>query len=205
MALTTYADVQAKIARELWDRDDLTNDIIDGIALLEADLNSTLRVAQMEQSATITLTSGSGPLPADYLEWRRVIAQANPTRWLEWAEPGWAEDYYYAWGTASAPSDHFTIIDGTIKTYPTSPSNLTMQYYQKIPALASNPAGNWITGRAPGLYIYGTLLHMAPFLDDDPRMETWGQLFSKIYQELKNADTGYRYARPRMRIRGCAP
>src|SRR5262245_44484941 len=142
MALVTYAEIQAKIARELWDRDDLTNDIIDSIKLLESDLNDTLRVAQMEASANVTLTAGSGSLPADYLELRRVVAQSNPTRWLELAEPGWAEDYYYGWGTAAAPPDHYTIVGNTIKTYPTSSSNLTLQYYQVIPPLASNPSGN---------------------------------------------------------------
>lgn len=197
MALVSYAEVQAKVARYLWDRDDLTADIVDAIVLCEARLNNILRCAQMETSGTITLTSGSGSLPSDYLQWRRVVTQDSPVRVLEFAEPDWALEMYP--DTAAAPSCYFTIIGSTIKTFPTSSANLTMHYYQKIPALVSNTAGNWVTSRSPGLYIYGTLLELAPFLDDDPRLTTWGQMFERGVSELETSDIGHRYAKAAMR------
>jgi hypothetical protein len=205
MALTTYADIQDSIRRWLWDREDLAGMIPDFIAMCEARLNRTLRVRQMETSASITLTNGSGSLPTDYLAWRTVKTQDSPTRQLAWAEPDWAENYYHA-QTAAALSNHFTIIGSTIKTYPTSSSNLTMGYYQKIPALASNVTGNWITTGGDGdIYVYGALLAGAPFLDDDERLVTWGTLFKNSVEELKSSDVTARYAKSIMRISGATP
>jgi hypothetical protein len=206
MALTTYADIQDSIRRHLWDRDDMSGMIPDFIVMgVEARLNRTLRVRQMETSASITLTNGSGPLPTDYLAWRTVKTQDSTTRQLEWAEPDWAEDHYYA-QTAAAPSNHFTIVGSTIKTYPTSSSNLTMGYYQKIPAIASNVTGNWITTGGDGdIYVYGAMVAAAPFLDDDTRLATWAQLFKNAVEELKASDVTGRYAKTKMRINGSTP
>jgi hypothetical protein len=104
--------------------------------MAESDFNDELRLAQMEVSTPITLTNGIGTLPADYIAWRRVLTQDNPVRVLEWADPSWAEDHYYA--IAPQPSWHFTITGSTLKTYPTSVPNLTLLYYQRIPPLSSN-------------------------------------------------------------------
>jgi hypothetical protein len=204
MALTTYADIQDSIRRWLWDREDLSGMIPDFIVLCEERLNNVLRVAQMEASASITLTNGSGPLPTDYLAWRTVKTQDNPTRQLEWAEPDWVENHYYA-ESGAAPATFFTIVGSTIKTYRTSSANLTMGYYQKIPALASNASGNWVTSRAPSIYLYGALMAAAPFLDDDTRLATWAQLFKNAVEELKSSDVTARYAKTTMRINGATP
>jgi hypothetical protein len=204
MALVTYAEIQAEIARILWDRDDLTSDIVNAITLCEAQLNDVVTTAQMETSASITLTTGSGSLPTDYLQYRRVLTQDSPARVLVWAEPEWAE-HSYEGQTAASLSNHFTIIGSTIKTYPTSPSNLTISYYQKVPALASNSAGNWITARDPGLYLYGSLVHLAAKLDDDRRIATWGTLYNSSVVNLLKRDTLARYAKPVMRVKGYLP
>ncbi len=204
MALSTYQQLQDSIVGWLWDRSDLAGRVPDFIALAEADFNSDLRVAAMEASASITLTSGSGSLPSDYLAWRRVLTQDSPARVLEWAEPNWAADYYIG-QTAAAPSNHFTIIGTTIKTYPTSSANLTLQYYQKIPALASNTSGNWLLTRAPAVYLYGALMHAAPFLDDDDRLRTWGTLRNEAVAALKMQDSQARYSKAAARIKGYTP
>ncbi len=204
MALTTYDDIQGAIRRYLWDREDMSGMIPDFIVMTEARLNSVLRVAAMEASSSITLTSGSGSLPSDYLAWRRVLTQDSPVRELRWVEPGWAEAQYYG-RTSAELSDHFTIIGSTIKTYPISATDLTLAYYQKIPALASNTTGNWVTSRDPRLYIYGALVEASPFLDDDERIMTWGALFKAAVEELKQSDKTARYAKSTMRVNGTTP
>lgn len=203
MALTTYTQIQDSIRRYLWDRNDLAGQIPDFIALCEARLNDTLRVSQMETSASITLTSGSGSLPSDYLAYRRVLTQDSPVRDLQLAGPAWADHEYP--DTASGLADFFTIAGTTLKTYPPSSSNVTLYYYQKIPALASNTTGNWVTSRSPGLYIYGSLIEASPALDDDPRAQTWALLFKESVDGLQRADTAHRYNRVNMRVRGYMP
>lgn len=203
MALTTYQQIQDSIRRYLWDRSDLSGVIPDWIAMCEARLNNDLRVSQMETSSSITLTSGSGSLPSDYLAFRRVLTQDSPARDLQLAEPGWSADSYP--NAAAGLADFFTIEGSTIKTFPPSSANVTLYYYQKIPALAANTSGNWLTARSPAAYIYGSLLEGAPFLDDDSRAQTWGLLYRDAIDGLRKADTAGRYGRVSMRIRGCTP
>ncbi len=204
MALSTYTELKAAVARWLWDRDDLTSDIVDFITMAEADFNSKLRVREMEASATVTLTSGSGSLPSDYLAWRRVLTTDSPVRELEWLEPSVAEDYFYA-DTAAGLSNYFTIIGANIKTYRTSNANVTLLYYQKIPALTGSNATNWLLTRCPQAYLYGALVHAAGMLDDDERIQTWGAMQRVALETLMQQDVQGRYAKSVARIKGATP
>ena len=71
MAINTYATLKTAIANAL-DRSNLTNEIIDAIALFEASINRKLAVRPQTTTATITMSSGVGVFPTDYLAWRRV-------------------------------------------------------------------------------------------------------------------------------------
>jgi hypothetical protein len=200
--LTTYVEIQEAVARIL-QRDDLAGHIPDFILMAEARLNNILRVSQMETSATITLTTGSGSVPTDYLQWRRVYANSDPVTLLEPMEPGEAIAKYP--DTTATDPKFFYISGGTIYTKPVCSSTLAMIYYQKIPALVSNGAGNWITSRAPQIYLYATCLEAAPFIDDDARIGIWGAMLDKAVSELQASDTTGRYSRSTARIKGPTP
>ena len=204
MALADYAQLQDAFKTWLWDREDLAGRAVDCIAMAEADFNDELRVAQMEVSVPITLVNGEGPLPADYLAWRRVITDDSRSRVLEFADPTWAEDHYQGPDVPS-PSWHFTITGSTIKTYPTSVPNLKLLYYQKIPTLSSSNPTNWLLTRKPQAYLYGALVHAAPFLDDDERLQTFGALRKVALDSLRQSDTFGRYAKAVQRPPGATP
>lgn len=82
MAITTYSELQAAIQAWLA-RTDLAANVPDFITLFEAAANRRLRVRQQETSTTLTPTSGSASLPADYLSWRRVTWAGSPLQELE--------------------------------------------------------------------------------------------------------------------------
>jgi hypothetical protein len=203
MALSTYAQLQESITGWLWDRSDLSGRIPDFIAMFEADANHELRVRQMEETATITLTDGAGTLPTDYLAYRRVYANSSPVKQLQAVEPGWAIDKY----TDTSASDPFYFyISGTqIFTKPVCSSTLDLLYYQKIPALATNTSGNWLLSAAPGAYLYGALMHAAPFLDDDTRIQTWGTLRNEAIALLVQSNITAQYGNAAARIKGATP
>jgi hypothetical protein len=203
MALANYAQLQDSMKRWLWDRDDLSGDIPDFIAMFESDANSQLRVREMEATATITLTSGAGTIPTDFLAPRRVYANASPIIDLQPADPAWAiEKYPY---TSTDDPAFFYISGSSIYTKPVCSSDLIMLYYQNIPALASNTSGNWLLTRAPNLYLYGSLMHAAPMLDDDPRALTWKTLRDEGFGTLMQSDITSRYSRVAARVRGYTP
>jgi hypothetical protein len=196
MALTTYTEIQEGIQRIL-QRDDLNGHIPDFIILGEARLNSILRVREMMTSATITLTAGTGSLPTDYLEHTRVYANSSPVISLEQVDPDWAIEKYP--DTAATTGEYFYILGSSIFTKPVCSSTLAMLYYQKIPALASNLSGNWITSRSPGLYLYSACLEAAPFIDDDARLVTWGKMLEIAIDGLHQSDLGRHKGAARIR------
>ena len=61
-----------------------------------------------------------------------------------------------------------------------------MYYYGKIPSLSASNATNQILENFPDVYLYGSLVHSAPFLGDDQRLQVWGSL----YQSSLNAING---------------
>jgi hypothetical protein len=201
--MADYAQLQDSIKGWLWDREDLAGRVPDFIAMAEADFNDELRVAQMEGSANIVLTNGAAPLPTDYLTWRRVMSQDSWARVLEFADPAWAEDHYGV--RVEEPSWHFTIMGSTIKTYPSSVANLTLDYYKKIPALSSSNVTNWLLTRKPQVYLYGSLVHAAPFLDDDDRLQTYGALRKVALDSLRGTDVIARYGKAVQRPPGATP
>ena len=203
MSLITFDQQCAAIKRWCWDRKDLVGLVPDAIVLAESRMSDSLRVAQMEAEATITLTDGSGSLPDDYLAWRRINSTDNPLRNLEYLDPDLASDTYPS-GTSYLAS-FFTIIGNQVKTYPTSSGTLQLIYYQQIPPLSENVAGNWVTRRKPGLYLYGALLELSVFFDDDERVATWGTLYDRAMKELQGSDVTARYAKVAMRIKGVTP
>ena len=72
-------------------------------------------------------------------------------------------------------------------------------YYQKIAALSDSNTTNWLLTYAPDVYLYGSLLHSAPYLKEDERVTVWGQLYAAAVVQLnlqservKNSGSGIR-------------
>ena len=85
-------------------------------------------------------------------------------------------------GTSPSPAT-------TIKTYPSSVPNLTLLYYQTDSAALveqPQPTGSWL--RKPQAYLYGSLVHAAPFLDDDDRMQVYAAMRKVALDSLRLTD-----------------
>ena len=67
---------------------------------------------------------------------------------------------------------------------PNATTDFELLYYQKLPALSSSNADNWLLLEAPDVYLYGALLHSAPYLADDQRVAVWAQLYGAAVQRL---------------------
>jgi len=60
-------------------------------------------------------------------------------------------------------------------------------YYQRIPALSDSNTTNWLLTEAPDAYLYGALIHSAPYLADDQRTAVWAQIFGATMQRLNQS------------------
>jgi hypothetical protein len=182
MAITTYAELQTALGNWLT-RSDLTARLPEFIVLFEAWANRTLRVRQMETSATITMASGAGTLPADYLQWREVRWPGSNARSLEYADRAWLTETYP--NSPSSSPAYFTIEGSTISVMPVDNTSLTLRYYQKIPALsAGNQATHWLFNAHTDLYLAGPLHEAYALIKDAEKALLWMQKRDLIKDEI---------------------
>jgi hypothetical protein len=182
MSITTYAELQSAIGNWL-DHSLFAARIPEFIALFEACANRRLRVRQQEATTNLTPdANGSASLPADYLALRRVTWTGSPRVELAYVHPSYLQAAY-----PSAPADVpriFTIEGSTLKVRPLNQTALEVNYFQKIPALATTDP-NWLLTAHPDLYLFGTLLEAEMFGANDERAPLWKARRDEIFGEVE--------------------
>jgi hypothetical protein len=162
------------------------------IQLLEAKMNRGLFVRQMELRATALAdpSSSSEPefisLPSDFQTMRRVrLSGVAGKPCLAFLSGTQMDEYRFSQQDVAQQPRYFTVFGSEIELAPTpdKPYTVEMIYRQNVPALASNTT-NWLLTIAPDLYLYGALMEAAPYLKEDPRIQTWGALFASALDDL---------------------
>jgi len=189
MALDTYSGLKTTIADYL-NRDDLTSIIPSFITLAEAKFNRKLRVRQMVKRATSTIDTQYFAFPSDFLQAKELQLNTNPITYLQYVTQNQG-DYgsQNVYLSAGKPA-YYTIIGSQIEVIPTPDTGYTgeLTYYGKITALSDSSTSNWLLTYAPDLYLYGSLLEATPYLKDDERIATWGQLYANSLGDIEVAD-----------------
>jgi len=186
MALTNYTGLKASIA-DFLNRDDLTSVIPDFVALAEAQINRDVRHWRMEARSNGQQSAADEymQIPADWVETIRLHLTGTGTSVVNLVSRDSMADKREAQENATGTPRMYTHANGQFQLYPT-PSNDTdfeLLYYQKIPSLITN-TDNWLLLEAPDVYLYGALLHSAPYLAEDARVAVWAQLYSAAIQRL---------------------
>ena len=202
MPITTYTDLKTSIASWL-NRDDLTSVIPDFISLAEAGINRDLRHYKMIERADATLDSRYVQMPADWMETVRFSITSGDTYRLELVSRDDMLEYRQKTADTSGRPRFYANIGDTIEVFPTPDADYTMQlqYYAKTPALSDSNASNWLLLDAPDVYLYGTLIQSAPYLQDDARTQTWAALYAAALQSLQKASDDTRFAGSGLRMR----
>ena len=189
MALTTYTELKASIADWL-NRTDLTATIPDFISLAEAQIERTLRTRQMIVRANASFDSEYGAVPADFLETKSLkLTSTNPLTplaFLSIDDMDAARSHY----TASGRPRFFSVVGGQFRISPTPDAAYTTEliYFAKLMKLSSTVASNWLLTSSPDIYLYGSLLQAAPYLQDDARIQVWATLYERALNDLRTAD-----------------
>lgn len=178
MAISTYTELQAAIGDWL-NRDDLDQQIPDFITLAESTLNDVIRASDMVASSTIILTSGRATLPTDALEIVYAQVASTEDEPLEQITPQQLTMLRRTRTRNAANPRFYAIIGREMVVTPTpSSGSVDIDYYKRIPALASNST-NWLLTNAPHIYLYTSLLHATPFLMDDARYQVFSNTVSQ--------------------------
>ena len=193
MALSTFAELKSSIADWL-NRDDLTSAIPDFISLAEANMDRSIRHWRMEKRVTANVSGQYTGLVGDYLE-GIPFSIASGDR-LELLSQGEMQQRRTAYDDTTGKPQYYAISDGQLELYPTPDGTyaVEMLYYGQITPLSDSNTTNWLLTHHPDAYLYGSLLHAAPYLGEDQRAGTWGSLYQgaldAINKESSNAKFG---------------
>lgn len=190
MSITTYAELQSAIA-DFLNRDDMTSVIPTFIALAESGFQRQVRHWAMHSRASITMNAQFVDLPADWLETVKLTVTANGApRELELLPMAEMDDRRAKAGDVSGVPEFYALNAGQLELFPTPSESLTgsLLYVQKIPALSAGNTSNWLLNLYPDVYLYGALVHSAPYLQEDQRLTVWAALAQQS-QDAINLDS----------------
>ena len=198
MAITNYTNLQTTIA-DFLNRDDLTSVIPTFIQLAEADMNRSIRHWQMEKRATAPQDAGDEymQIPADWLETIRLTVPSNGTSAVTMTSRAAMADIRAKNENISTVTPYYYAhADGQFELYPTPVEDMTFEllYYSKISSLGASNATNWLLNDHPDVYLYGALVHSAPYLAEDARTAVWKTLYQEAVQKVNMAAENARYS-----------
>tara|TARA_R100000963_G_scaffold34575_2_gene28599 strand:+ start:419 stop:1036 length:618 start_codon:yes stop_codon:yes gene_type:complete len=187
MALANYTDLQASVA-DFLNRSDMTSVITDFITMCESDLNRTLRVRDMTIRTRSPVDSQYVKLPPDYLSMRNIDLLTEPVTPLSYKNLQ-NLDVHRAGDPTGKPL-YYSIMQDAIEFAPVPDAEYTVEivYYQKIPALSVDNVTNWLLTDHPDAYLYGSLMHSAPYLQADERVGLWAGKYNQILEQIKTSD-----------------
>ena len=207
MALNTFTALKASIA-DFLNRDDLTAVIPDFISLAEAQINRDVRHWKMEARSSGQQTAADEymQIPSDWVETIRLHLTGTGTSVVNLvSRDSMADKRAGAEDTAGTPI-MYTHADSQFQLYPTPSvdTNFELLYYQKLDALSDSNSDNWLLLDSPDVYLYGALLHSAPYLAEDQRIAIWAQMYSASVQRLNEVSEDARYSGSglKLKIRG---
>ena len=206
MALNTYTALKASIA-DFLNRDDLTAVIPDFISLAEAQINRDVRHWKMEARSSGQQSSGDEymQIPSDWVETIRLHLTGTGTTVVNLVSRDSMADKRAAQEDTTGTPIMYTHADSKFQLYPTpsADTDFELLYFQKIPSLISN-SDNWLLLDSPDVYLYGALLHSAPYLAEDQRIAIWAQMYSAAVQRLNEVSDDARFSGSglKLKIRG---
>jgi hypothetical protein len=187
MSLSDYAGLQAAIAATV-DRTDVAGAIPGWIAMAEAAMNRTVRHWRMEARAIGDVSARFFALPEDWRETVRLHDPATANR-LELVSHAEIQRQRMASLRGGAPR-LYAMTAGELEFYPVPDAGYEVElvYYAAIPPLSVAEPVNWALRDYPDAYLYGALVHSAPYLQEDARLQTWGALFAAAVEGM-NAES----------------
>ena len=186
MTITNFGTLKTAIADTL-NRDDLTSVIPTFVGLAQARFNRELRTWKQETRSTATLDAQYSALPSDFLQPIRLqildsqTGEISPTSTAQMIQL--RGDNF---NEAGRPV-HYAITAQGLELFPTPDDDYSasLVYYAKIPVLSADGDTNWLLDDAPDAYLYGALVHTAPYLKDDARIAVWEGLHASALESLR--------------------
>jgi len=201
MAISTGAELATAVTN--WSaRADLASRIPEFVALAEAKLNRMLRTPEMEtKDAAFSIASEYVAVPVGFLAVRSFHLNNATKDVLTYMDPDTQSQYYDA--TAGVPK-FFAIVGANFRfgPVPNTTSLATLVYYTGLTTVSTGGAAvNWLLTAHPDVYLYGSLLEMAGYIQDDPRIQLWMRAYEIAVNQVKRHGARERWGGNSMAVR----
>ncbi len=143
---------------------------------------------------------GQVPLPTRFVAQKRLYIPGDPNKPLEYLPP--FEFHSRRLSTETGTPSHFTIENEYIRFGPIPDADhiVKILWWQRFAAL-SGSATNWLLTNHPGAYLYGSMLELSNFLEDDEGVVKYGKLYQDIVDRIASADIRDRHGSGPLRQR----
>lgn len=188
MDLSNYDGLKAAIA-DFLNRTTLTSAVPAFVMMAEARLNRRLRVNRMVARESVSIDDEYMPLPADWASTENLEYPGSPEFNLRFVDRSKISRLKASHSAAGQPT-YFTIEGSSFRVTPSPDTAYDFDhvYFTRIPRLSASNPSNWLLETSPDIYLYGSLIHSAPYLKDDARIMVWQTLYDTAVDELIAAD-----------------
>jgi hypothetical protein len=191
MSITTYTEL--KSALDNWShRTQTPARAVEFIDLCEADLQVDAKLVDLEASATVVITAGSGNLPADYIGARAVYWDGNLDTPLEYVTP---DRYDALRNSTGGTPNYYTVLGAKLLVNQGATGNAVMTYSAKFVALSASPS-NAILASYPGAYLWGSLKHLAIYARNAQLLEVAERNYALAIARITKQNNKRKYPGP---------
>lgn len=200
--IADYDELKAAIA-DFLNREDLTAVIPTFIRLAESRIDRDLRHWRQERRSTAALNVQYSEIPSDFMQPIRFQLTDSPTGELKPISTAQLLQMRGDRNDRVGRPEYYALTAGSIELFPTPDAeyNASLVYYGRIPALSSTNTTNWLLSEAPDAYLYGALLHTAPYLKDDVRLAVWESLFKLSIDTLNTTSDNAKWGGTGLQMR----
>lgn len=194
MSIDSYSILKSSIA-DFLNRDDLTSVIATFIRLAESRIDRELRHWRQEKRSLAELDAQYSAIPADYMAPIRLQITDNPTSEVAPISTAQMLQLRGDRNDRVGRPTHYALTAGSLELYPTPDMvyNASLVYYARVAALTDTNTTNWLLTEAPDAYLYGALVHAAPYLKDDARLQVWDGLYGQAITNLNLSAENAKY------------
>lgn len=179
-----FASLKANVVSAMG-RTDIPSYVYD---LATSTINSEFRLLEMQDETTLSASSETVTLPADFNEIESVYIDAGGSRTMliPTTEQGQAIGH-----DSSGRPFYYAIHNGemTLMPVPDGTYTITLRYYTNLADLALDADTNAVLTRYPALYLYLALGHAAVWAKDDQSAVMYAQIFEGERKRAIKADT----------------
>lgn len=174
-----------------------------GLAEGEVNIDDRFRVLKSMVRSRANIESQFIPLPLDYISMQNFrVLEAPPPGRVDMVTTTQMDDLRRGSQCNGAPKAYCVVgSEMELLPIPDQQYSVEMIYYAQVPPLVAPTDTNWLLQFYPQVYLYGTLLHSAPYLKDDTRLATWAQLYSDAADKLDVSSDRGQFSGSTMKMR----